>query len=690
MYRLLPTEDNARDDDRTVSGSVRDGFVDSSSNQKKSRFQFIKDAFKSRPSFLSTNSSNSSWKTKAAGAESSTGFTLPKKKDQYLIDGLFVKRLGKLLGILFTRHSKVTLLYISMTVFCIVNEAIVYLVGTIPSKYYKVLGDKDSAAFWFLLSNSLFTVFLAGFIYLRPKLFYRILFMHDEEVDNPYVVLKTDIENCDQRITQDIDKIAESFSKMVQNLVIIPLLIGFYTWQCWKMTGHIGPLCIYGYFILSTIASRLLINPIVDAVFYKEAAEGYFRFLHVRFRQFSESITFSRGEDEAKESADDMLEILLKTQLDVIHKELPLKFLQESVSYFGSILSYVIIAIPIFWGVYDGLPPSDISAVISKTSFVSMYLTYQFSKIIQCATDFSDLAGYTSRMGQLMEALDEINVEIENIAIDFPHEEAFSHDSSIHFENVSITTPTGDLVISDFEFRFEIGLSTMIVGPNGAGKTSLLRAMGGLWPVSKGQIIMPHSYRKDVIFLPQTSYLTYGTLREQIVYPNREKASSLSDADVLRILKLACLENVIELIDDYDFTYTHDWHKMLSPGEQQKMAFARLFYARPVFAVLDEATSSMDSDTEKEMFKQCRLLNITCITVAHNEGLERFHQQKVILEGRGGDWSFAQIQEQDQDHDDQDGQGSNFDQGPAVSSQGSPRISFSLPGDATFDSGRAL
>ncbi|KAG0009780.1 hypothetical protein BGZ80_002054, partial [Entomortierella chlamydospora] len=615
MYRLIPTEDEARDEDRTVSGSVREQseFMDDSSTTKKSRLQFIKDKLKFRPSFLSSTSScgtHSTTGTKTKGANS-TGFTLPKKKKEYLIDMLFVKRLWEIFRILFT-SSKVAWLYISMTIFCIVNEAIVYYVGTIPSKYYKVLGDKDSEAFMKLFVTSLLTVFTAGF------LFYRILYMHDEEIDNP------------------------------------------------------------------TVVSRILINPIVDAVFYKESAEGYFRYLHVRFRQFAEPITFSRGEGEALESANEMLELVLKTQLDVIHKELPLKFLQQCVSYFGSILSYVIVAVPIFWGVYDGLPPSDISAVISKVSFVSMYLTFQFTKIIQCTSDFSDLAGYTSRLGQLMEALNEINIEMENIAIDFPHEEALSRDTSIRFENVSFTTPTGDLVITDFDFRFEVGRSTMIVGPNGAGKTSLLRAMGGLWPVSKGQIIMPHEYCKDVIFIPQTSYMPYGSLREQIVYPLTDTASSVSDADVVRVMKLARLENILELIDDFDYTYTHDWNKMLSPGEQQKLAFARLFYSCPMFAVLDEATSSMDTTSESEMFRQCRLLNITCITVCHNPRLERFHQQKVVLDARGGGWSFVQIQEQDQDQDDQDDQDGRDDRpdNSSIARTASRRIDLSLPEDA--------
>lgn len=86
--------------------------------------------------------------------------------------------------------------------------------------------------------------------------------------------------------------------------------------------------------------------------------------------------------------------------------------------------------------------------MVFQISFVSMYLTFQFSKVIQCTSDFSDLAGYTSRLGQLIETLDEINTEMENIAIDFPHEESFSNDTSVHLDNVSIHTPNGDLVVS--------------------------------------------------------------------------------------------------------------------------------------------------------------------------------------------------------------------------------------------------
>ncbi|KAF9362318.1 ATP-binding cassette sub- D member 4 [Mortierella sp. NVP85] len=644
MYRRVPS------DEATVSGpDGGQGSKGSQKNQRTMRDRFTE--YMLRSEAPPPRSDCCTPITEGPNGPTINGFTLPRKKEAYCIDLLFIRRMWHFAKILLKMPSRVGWLYLIMTIFCCLNEVIVYYVGTIPSRYYKVLGDRDRASFWRLLFTSLGTVFLAGFgkcgvfflgslislesrrtltlhfhkLYLRTKLFYRILFMHDEELDNP-----------DQRITQDIEKMSETLRKMVEDLIITPLLVLFYTYQCWKMAGYTGVLGIYLYFLISVILSRILINPIVDAVFYKESAEGYFRYLHVRFRQFAESITFSRGEGEAKHSADEMLEVLLRVQLDVIYKEMPLKFLQQGVSYFGSILSYVIIAIPIFMGSYDHLPSPDVAAVISQNAFVSMYLTFQFSKIIDCTTDFSDLAGYASRLGQLLEALEDMNIEIENIAIDFPHEEPQSTDNSIRLENISFHTPTGDLVISDFTFRFEPGVNTIIVGPNGAGKTSLLRAMGGLWPVSKGEIILPRQSFKDVIFLPQIPYMAYGTLREQLVYPYMHMASSVSDSELMKALKLARLDHITTLIDDFDFSYSTEWNKMLSPGEQQKLAFA----------LLDEATCSMDNASETEMFKQCALFNITLITVSHHPHLDHFHRQKITIGGRGT-WSWSEITGED-------------------------------------------
>ncbi|KAF9975222.1 hypothetical protein BGZ73_001204 [Actinomortierella ambigua] len=585
------------------------------------------------------------------------GMVPPKRPEVYRFDGQFVRRFRRQARILFTPPSRVLALYLTMIGVCCVNEVVVYFSGTIPSRFYKVLIDQEFAPFVNVLISSLVIVMLAGLgksvikfvgsllqlegrrvltlhfhkLYVQPKLLYRILMMH-ENVDNP-----------DQRITQDIDKLTDALRKICEELVITPILILYYTYQCWAMAGYIGPLAIYIYFILSSLGTRLVINPIVDAIFDKESAEGYFRYLHMRIRQFAESIAFSHGEEEAKESVDKSLDVLLIHQRNVVYKEFPLEFVSQSVSYLGSILSYVIIAIPIFLGVYRDMNSADLSALISKISFVSMYLIYRMTTIVKLSSTFADVAGYTARLGQLMEALDELNTEMENIAIDYPYEETLSNEGTIRFESISFDTPSGDAIVKNFTFSFEYGRNTMIVGPNGAGKTSILRVMSGLWPAQRGQVVLPRLHRTEMIYLPQTPYIPYGSLREQLVYPHKHLAGGVSDVSLAKALRQARLEHLLDEVEDYDVEYTTEWSRMLSPGEQQKLTFARVFYSRPMFAILDEATCSMDAISEQEMFRQCQLLEITCITVSHNAQLEQYHDQKVVLDGQGG-WTIQPCQ----------------------------------------------
>ncbi|CAG8830373.1 5177_t:CDS:2, partial [Racocetra persica] len=195
----------------------------------------------------------------------------------------------------------------------------------------------------------------------------------------------------------------------------------------------------------------------------------------------------------------------------------------ESISYFGSILSYLIIAILIFNGTYDNVEKDKLSGIISMNSFIVLYLIYRFTRIVDQSVEISDLAGYTARIGQLLEALQEIDNELENVEIDSPFSSQLSGELIITFDQVSISSPSGHQLLSDFKFFIEQEKNLMIIGPNGSGKTSLLRVMCGLWPTTKGRIIIPRTsnQQKLFIYLPQTPYLTFGSLRDQITYPLR-------------------------------------------------------------------------------------------------------------------------------------------------------------------------
>ncbi|RUP49385.1 ABC transporter transmembrane region 2-domain-containing protein [Jimgerdemannia flammicorona] len=629
--------------------------------------------------------------------------TAPPPKQRYSFDKLFLQRLKRILRLLFTpstqglfsresRERSLLWMYLVFVGVSCLNEVVVYFVGMVTGKFYKVLVDKNAQAFGALILPTILLIaaaalgkslvkFMGGLFslkirrlltdyiqdqYIQRNIFYRLLAMH-ESIDNP-----------DQRITQDVDKFAETVRKICEELIISPLLIIYYTYKCWSVGGFIGPFLIYTYFALGSVSSRALINPIVNIVFMKEFHEGNFRYLHVRLRQFAESIAFSRGEKEENVRIGLSLSALLSYQRQIVNKELALQLVTEAFSYFGSILSYLIIAIPIFTGRYDGMSSGELSELISKVcdgesyfcshalndslprymrqsfiahptistnppppglfeqnAFLSLYLIYRFTVIIEQSTKISDLAGYTARIGQLIETLTDIHTELENIDIDNPYREEEDQAIAnifIKFENISFSSPTGKPIMSNLDLLIEKDTNWMLVGPN-------------------GRVVLPTlKTGREIIFLPQTPYLLFGSLRAQITYPSIDSTNNsrqrhlgisflivtISDEDIELLLQQVGLSHLATMVESFDTPYGQDWYKMLSPGEQQKLSFARIFYWKPLFAILDEATSHMDSTTESSLFSQARNLGISLITVSHNTNLLLYHDRVLVLDWKGG------------------------------------------------------
>ncbi|KAI9287373.1 ABC transporter transmembrane region 2-domain-containing protein [Umbelopsis sp. AD052] len=580
----------------------------------------------------------------------------PQEKS-HSFDRLFLKRLGRLLRLLFKGtdgsilKSSILLPYSIFLLLSCAVEVIVWFVGLIPSRFYAVLGSLDVEGYWKVLFQSLGFVFLVAVgkslqtfsskvlalqirriltehiqaCYIKPKTIYRVLLFH-EDIDNP-----------DQRITQDIDRFAEAARDIVEPLVITPALIVYYTWKCWDVGGYLGPLFIYMYFVVGSVISSYLIKPIVELVFRKESCEGNFRYLHVRLREYAESVAFSRGEKEEQIRADKSLDTLLGAQRKVINRELPLEAVKQIHSYFGSILSYIIISIPILAGKYDTSDPSKISEIISKNTFISMYLLWKFSSIIEQATKLSDLAGYTARISELFEAINVIDNDLENVEIDYPYQDGSPESEPfIAFDKVTIASPSKKTLISDFTARFYTGNHVLISGPNGSGKSSMLRVMAGLWPCAKGHIQLPSNHgQKNMYFLPQSSYLTFGSLRDQITYPNLASNTEISDEEIRSLLKKTRLSHVEDLVDSFDTPYGNEWYKMLSPGEQQRLAFCRAFYWKPTFLIMDEATSAIDENTQSHLLKLVHESGSTMICVSHNSSTRDLFDTFVTFNGNG-------------------------------------------------------
>lgn len=321
------------------------------------------------------------------------------------------------------------------------------------------------------------------------------------------------------------------------------------------------------------------------------------------------------------------------------------------IDYVGAILSYVIIAIALFAGKYDGLSTSALTGEISKNAFVSMYLISCFTKLIDLSNALSDLAGYTHRIGELLENLKENS-----------HKESKPRDSNsslavlnceciFKLESVSYAAPKSQqLLVHDLNLTVQVGENILITGKTGYGKSSLFRVLSDLWKPLSGQVhrnltLTPN----NALFLPQRALLSDGTLKQQVLYPydtpvqqDYGENGEENDDKILTILNDVGLSNVCNRFGGINVIADGNWEDMLSPGEMQRLAFARLFYHKPIIALIDEATSALDIPTEKSMYEMCNHLGITLVSIGHRESLIPYHHVNLRLDGEGG-WTLTRI-----------------------------------------------
>jgi len=195
------------------------------------------------------------------------------------------------------------------------------------------------------------------------------------------------------------------------------------------------------------------------------------------------------------------------------------------------------------------------------------------------------------------------------------------------FENVTLKTPHNErTLVKDLNLSVAPGAGLMIVGASGLGKSSLLRALAGLWDAGEGTLLRPKS--DEMLFLPQHAYMVLGSLRVQLNYPHLER--TVSDEEFREVLDLVNLKGLVERCGGFD-NDDFNFEKVLSVGERQRLAFARVLLHRPRYVLLDEATSALDRENEAALYEQLIASSITLVSVTHHLSLVKYHSQVLEL-----------------------------------------------------------
>ncbi|XP_061785425.1 lysosomal cobalamin transporter ABCD4 isoform X1 [Nerophis lumbriciformis] len=587
------------------------------------------------------------------------------------LDWRFVQRFCSIQKVLFPSWSNQSvLMFGTLLGVTLAEQLIIYQVGVLPSHFYNVLADKDSKGFKSLLLTAMVVIVLNSFLKSLDQYISNLMYVSwrrtlTENLHTAYFqgrvyytlnVLREDIDNPDQRISQDAERLCKQMSTMASRLLVSPFTLAYYTYQCFYSTGWMGPVSIFCYFVLGTVANKILMGPIVSTLYEQEKLEGDFRFKHMQIRVNAESAAFYRAGKVEHMRTNRRLQSLLLTQQSLINKELWLYIGVNTFDYLGGFLSYIIIAIPIFGGNYDSLTPGELSALISRNAFVCIYLINGFTQLIDLSTTLSDVAGYTHRIGELREVMDDILREQCDYDPASGESYDFDSDFNVHggpvdtafiLDHLSFKSPYSDQqLVEDLSLTIGEGTHLLVVGNTGTGKTSLLRVLNRLWEAQSGFVQMTTCFGpRGTLFLPQKPYLTDGTLREQVIYPLKDiyPASECVDDDrISKFLELAGVSSLMKRAGGLDEPVDWNWYDALSPGEMQRLCFARLFYLQPKYAVLDEATSALTEEAESQLYRTCKQLGMTLISVGHRSSLEKHHDVQLKLCGEGR-WELSKI-----------------------------------------------
>lgn len=327
------------------------------------------------------------------------------------------------------------------------------------------------------------------------------------------------------------------------------------------------------------------------------------------------------------------------------------------VKYCATQLAFFILSRPVFGSrakqYAEATAHGDSTKIMEDYSTNSGYLinlSQAVGRLVLAGRDLTRFAGYTYRVSEFLKVLEDINGgryqrtmvssdpmginEVKTIDQADLGGKIVEQDGVIEFINVPICTPNGDILVSSMSFRVNSGMNCLITGPNGCGKSSLFRILGGLWPVFGGILVKPSN--RNMFYVPQKPYLTLGTLRDQLIYPDtKEEAAKggFEDRNLLALLEKVNLEYLVSREGGWDSI--RDWADVLSGGEKQRVAMARLFYHRPQFAILDECTSAVSIDVEGQMYRYARYLGITLFTVSHRPSLVPYHEYLLRFDGHG-------------------------------------------------------
>ena len=436
--------------------------------------------------------------------------------------------------------------------------------------------------------------------------------------------MSNNLDNPDQRIQQDIQSYVKTTLSLGTGVIDAVTSMISYTILLWGLAGPMTLLgveipramvyLVFAYVIFTTLIAFWLGKPLIRLNFANEKLNANYRYSLIRVKEYAESIAFYAGEKVEKNLLYKQFHAVIQNMWDIVFRAL--KF-----SGFNLVVSQISVVFPLLIQVGRYFEKQIKLGDLMQTLQVFGKLHSNLSFFRNTYDSFAEYKATLDRLTGFHYSVESAQKQSKTNITDHP--------TDVIFQHLSVKSPLGKTLINDLNLTLPQGDSLLIQGQSGVGKTTLLRTVAGLWSYAQGEIFCP---QHNTLFLSQRPYLPQGNLLTALYYPSStENADFAEIKQVLEQVQLAHLQDRLE--------QEQEWTRILSLGEQQRLAFARLLLHKPKVAFLDEASASLDEGMEHAMYRLIRdkLPNTTIISVGHRSTLIPLHQQQLELRV-DGDW----------------------------------------------------
>lgn len=453
------------------------------------------------------------------------------------------------------------------------------------------------------------------------------------------------IDNPDQRIQQDIDIVTAgtgepntpghgSSTMLVFGAVESMLSVVSFGVILWTLSGPLTILnvtlpralfwIVIFYVLAATVIAFWIGRPLIRFSFLNEMLNASYRYAMIRLKDAASAVGLYGGEDVERDHLRDRLSAIIANYRRWLNRMVLFVGWNLSVSQAINPLPYLVQAQRLFAG---QISFGDLMQ--SAAAFAAIHDSLSFFR-----NAYDQFASYRAALIRL----DGLREEIRRARSMPGLREVESPGEGVEVTGVDVRTPDGRALIRGLDLELEPGDALVITGPSGSGKTVLLESLAGLWPHASGEVRLPIGADGGVMFLSQLPYLPLGDLRAATAYPLQPDA--VGDEAIQRALVKVALPHLVIRIKE-----VRDWAKLLSIGEQQRIAFARILLGRPAAVFLDESTSALDEGLEMMLYQAVRaeMPDSIVVSVSHRDTVEQHHGSHLELLG-DGDWRLDRLE----------------------------------------------